>query len=273
MTLEDHVGDVLSKARNSAGISVEAAAAAAGLASRDYADWEASGQTSGRPNYSSLAPLLELSADKLQRIAEGWQPAAADVSRWHHLRQITTRGASFTVNCYLIWDDATHEAGLFDTGFQADPILELIQQNRLQLRHVFITHSHSDHVAALQDIRTRFSEARVHSSSNHAPASQRNRPGETVRLGGLAVSHRGTPGHAEDGVTYVVSNFPGAAPDVAVVGDAIFAGSMGGARQLAALAKQKIRDEILSLPGNTLICPGHGPLTTVAEEQSHNPFF
>ena len=39
------------------------------------------------------------------------------------------------------------------------------------------------------------------------------------------------------------------------------------------LARAKVRDEILTLPGDTLLCPGHGPLTTVAEEQSNNPFF
>jgi glyoxylase-like metal-dependent hydrolase (beta-lactamase superfamily II) len=58
-----------------------------------------------------------------------------------------------------------------------------------------------------------------------------------------------------------------------VVGDAIFAGSMGGARELADLAKRKIRDQIFSLPEESLICPGHGPVTTVGEEKEHNPFF
>jgi hydroxyacylglutathione hydrolase len=57
------------------------------------------------------------------------------------------------------------------------------------------------------------------------------------------------------------------------VGDAIFAGSMGGAPEHGALAKQKVRDQSLSLPADTLLCPGHGPLTTVAEEKASNPFF
>jgi glyoxylase-like metal-dependent hydrolase (beta-lactamase superfamily II) len=48
---------------------------------------------------------------------------------------------------------------------------------------------------------------------------------------------------------------------------------MGGAAQNGSLAKQKIREQILSLPADTLLCPGHGPLTTVAEEKAHNPFF
>jgi len=141
------------------------------------------------------------------------------------------------------------------------------------LQHIFITHSHYDHVEALGPIRSRFPHARVHSSSPHAPLNQRNRPEDFIGVGSLRISNRDTPGHAEDGVTYVVGNWPEDAPSVAVVGDAIFAGSMGKAGSAFELARRKVRDQILSLPGETLICPGHGPLTTVAEEQAHNPFF
>ena len=82
-----------------------------------------------------------------------------------------------------------------------------------------------------------------------------------------------TPGHASDGVTYVIDGLSGDFPRAAIVGDAIFAGSMGGAPTHFELAKAKISEIILSLPQPTLICPGHGPLTTLKEEQSHNPFF
>jgi glyoxylase-like metal-dependent hydrolase (beta-lactamase superfamily II) len=74
-------------------------------------------------------------------------------------------------------------------------------------------------------------------------------------------------------VTYLVGNWPGDTPPVAVVGDAIFAGSIGRGNQSWELARQKVREEILSLPAETLICPGHGPLTTVGEEKEYNPFF
>jgi len=74
-------------------------------------------------------------------------------------------------------------------------------------------------------------------------------------------------------VTYVIGTWPDDAPHVAIVGDALFAGSMGRATGQALLAKQRIRECILTLPPATLLCPGHGPLTTVAEERAHNPFF
>ncbi len=71
----------------------------------------------------------------------------------------------------------------------------------------------------------------------------------------------------------IVGNWQEDAPLIAFVGDAIFAGSMGNGNGAWDLARQKVREQILSLPAETLICPGHGPLTTVAEEKEHNPFF
>jgi glyoxylase-like metal-dependent hydrolase (beta-lactamase superfamily II) len=74
-------------------------------------------------------------------------------------------------------------------------------------------------------------------------------------------------------VTYNVGNFPEDAPGIAIVGDCIFAGSMGTGFQSTDLLKQSVREKIFSLPGDTLICPGHGPLTTIQEEKENNPFF
>jgi glyoxylase-like metal-dependent hydrolase (beta-lactamase superfamily II) len=122
-------------------------------------------------------------------------------------------------------------------------------------------------------IREAFPRAKVHSGSKNAPVDQRNRANDFIHLGSLRITNRDTPGHAEDGVTYIVGNWQEDAPHVAIVGDAIFAGSIGRGNQSWDLAKQKIREQILSLPPETLICPGHGPLTTVAEEKEHNPFF
>ncbi len=93
------------------------------------------------------------------------------------------------------------------------------------------------------------------------------------RLGSLRIKHRETPDHAEDDVTCLIGNCPADAPQVAVVGDALIAGSIGRGNQSWDLARQRVREQILTLPLDALLCPGHGPLTTVAEEQTPNPFF
>ena len=273
MNLEDHLGDIIRKARAMNNIPTGAAAQAAGLTELELAALQDTGIVTKRPNFAALAALLDLNAAKLEGIANGWLPPEQDLSGWHELRVFTTAGDGITVNCYLVWDEVTLDAALFDTGFDAKPILDCIAENRLQLRHVFITHSHHDHLAAVGAIRAAWPKVRLHSSSKSAPVDQRNKTAEIVHLGGLRVTYRETPGHAEDAVTYVVGNWQEDAPHVAVVGDAIFAGSMGRGNQSWELARQKVREQILTLPADTLLCPGHGPLTTVAEEKAHNPFF
>ena len=271
MNLEDHCGDVIRKAREISGITMTAAAKASGLTEEELTVLEETGQAAKRVDYVGLGMVLRVDGRKLGELAAGWRPASVDLAQWRELRMITTRTPDFSVNCYLVWDEVTREAALFDTGISAEPILELAQKEQLQMRHVFITHSHYDHVDALPALRQAFPKIKVHSGSRHAPVDQRNKVAEIIHLGGLRITHRETPGHAEDGVTYIVGNWQEDAPHVAIVGDTIFAGSMGNGNGFWDLARSKVREQILTLPENTLICPGHGPLTTVGDEKAHNP--
>lgn len=273
MTLEDHLGDIVRKARSMSGISASAAASVAGLTEAELSLLEDTGTFSKRPNYTALANAIGLNPAKLDRIAKGWLPSKRDLSAWRHLRAFTSADDGMTVNCFLVWDERSREAALFDSGFDGKAILDSLTAERLQLRHIFITHSHYDHVHALGDIRAAQPDASLHTSSKNAPGNQRNQPGDVISLGGLRISHRETPGHAADGVTYVIGGWPDNTAEVAIVGDAIFAGSMGRGNDSWDLARQKVREQILTLPAETLICPGHGPLTTVAEECANNPFF
>lgn len=273
MNLEDHVGDIIRKARIMSQVSAPNAAKAAGLTEAELAAVEDSGRVTGSPNFKALAEQIGLNGDKLKGVADGWLPPEKDLGMWRELRVITTTGNGMAVNCYLIWDEVSREAALFDTGWDASPILNEIASNQLQLRHLFITHTHEDHIAALGTIRERFPKIRLHSSTKGAPVDQRNRANDFIHLGSLRITNRDTPGHAEDGTTYIVGTWPEDAPHVAIVGDAIFAGSIGRGNQSWDLAKQKVRDQIFSLPPDTLICPGHGPLSTVGDEKAHNPFF
>ena len=273
MLLEDHVGDVLRKARLGRGVPLERAAAASRMRPEQLAEFEERGGPSNGIDFDAVGDLLNLDGEKLRRIAEGWLPAAHELSRWQCLRKIENDHGGMAVNCFLLWDRFSQEAALFDTAWVVRPIADLLNQFQLVLKHIFITHSHHDHVAALGELRKQAPDAAVHSNSSHAPRSQRLRKGECFSVGELNIAWRETPGHAMDGVTYVVDGFPGEAPPVAVVGDAIFAGSIGGALNRFELARQRVREEILTLPESALICPGHGPVTTVGEQRDCNPFF
>ena len=273
MNLEDSLGDILRKARVSNHVTPEAAAAAAELGVPEYEHLEETGVPPTGTRFDALGTLLTLSGSRLAGLAHGWRPAPVDLTLWQGLEIITTAGEGMTVNAYLAWDPATREAALFDTGFEAEPVEELLQRHALRLSHIFITHSHPDHVAALGPIRKRHPSARVHSGSSKVPPDQRVIPDAVVEVGTLRVANRATPGHAEDGVTFVITGWSGDPPAVAVVGDAIFAGSMGGARNELPLARARVREMVLSMANDTLLCPGHGPMTTVGQEKLHNPWF
>ena len=273
MSLEDHVGDILKKARFIRGITCQTAATLARVPEQEYVQVEESGILPPSLDLSSLCSQLALSSEKVRRIATGWLPGPIDLNQWRELRCITTSNGSLSVHCYVVWDEITREAAVFDTGLDAAPLFALLDSEQLQLRHLFITHTHYDHIECMESIRARVPLVRLHTSAKSAPPQHRNRANDFLHLGNLRITNRDTPGHAEDGVTYIVGNFPEDAPSVAVVGDAIFAGSIGSAKFDPQITIGKIRDQILSLPPDTLICPGHGPLTTVAQERGNNPFF
>jgi glyoxylase-like metal-dependent hydrolase (beta-lactamase superfamily II) len=273
MNLEDHAGDVVRKGRSMTNVSSSAAALAAGLSKDELAAFEEAGQAAKRVRFGSLGDAIGLNGTKLEKIANGWKPVEKDLSLWRELRCIATTAQTITVNSYLVWDEVSREAALFDTGWEAAPLFKYIEENQLTPRHLFITHAHDDHIAALGGIRERFPKLKLHSGSKNAPVDQRNRANDFIHLGSLRITNRPTPGHAEEGTSYVIGTWPEDAPHVVIVGDAIFAGSIGRGTQSWEIARQKVREQIFSLPAETLICPGHGPMTTVAEEKENNPFF
>lgn len=273
MNLEDHLGDVIRKGRKAANVSADVAANAAGLTEAELGALEESGKVAKKPNFAALANAIGLAPAKLESIANGWLPSQKDLSVWRELRVISTEDKGMAVNSYLVWDEVSRDAAIFDTGWTAEPVIKLVEENQLQVRHIFLTHSHEDHIAALAPLREKFPKAHLHTSAKSAPPQHRNKPNDFLQLGSLRITNRDTPGHAEDGVTYIIGTWPEDASHVAIVGDAIFAGSIGSGLISWDVAKQKVREQIFSLPPDTLICPGHGPLSTVGEEKANNPFF
>jgi hydroxyacylglutathione hydrolase len=273
MNLEDNLGDVVRKARKAGNITPEVAAKAAGISTEELAALESSGEAKPGLNFAGLAQATGLNAAKLERLAKGWTPQAHDLSRWREVRIISTERGGNTVNCVLVWDEVSREAALFDTGWDAAPIFQVLDSEKLELKHLFLTHSHEDHIAAMQSIRERFPKLLIHTDTKSAPPQHKNRRNDCIHLGSLRITNRETPGHADDGVIYLVGNFPDDAPHVAIIGDTIFAGSLASGFISWDVLKERVRSQIFTLPNDTLLCPGHGPVTTVAEEKENNPFF
>ena len=155
MPLEDHIGDICRKARIQNGTEMAAAAAAAGVDEALLHVFETDGPSAAKVNVGALAELLGLDVAKAERVANGWEPAAVDLSAWRELRVVTT-AEGFEVNSFMAWDPDTRAAVIFDTGWFADDLFVLADENELDVGHLFITHMHGDHVAALGDMRKRW---------------------------------------------------------------------------------------------------------------------
>lgn len=265
--LEDNAGDVVGKTQRGLAMPDRQLAEKSGLTAeqaRGLRDGKIDGEIARR-----VAPVLELNADALAKLAEGkWQPP--QLPELDGLAQFNTPFGDMTVNSYLVWDPDSRAAIAFDTGADCSEMLARAHTEKLEIKLILLTHSHEDHIADLARLKKE-TGAPVYISSREAIAgAEKFDEGKTFEAGALKIETLLTWGHSLGGMTFVVR---GLAQPIAIVGDAIFAGSMGGGAISFQAAWQNNHDKILTLPEETIICPGHGPLTTVAHEKRENPFF
>jgi glyoxylase-like metal-dependent hydrolase (beta-lactamase superfamily II) len=215
-----------------------------------------------------VAPVLGLKADALADLGnKAWTPSPISMDG---LAQFNTIYEDMTVNSYLVWDPASKQAVAFDTGSDASGMLALVTEKGLRISLILLTHTHGDHIFDLDRLTEKTGAPAFVSLHEPLEGVESFDAGREFSAGGLKIESRLTWGHSKGGITYVVS---GLSRPVAIVGDAIFAGSMGGGGVSYSDALHTNRAEILSLPDETILCPGHGPLTTVGEQKVHNPFF
>jgi hydroxyacylglutathione hydrolase len=264
--LEDNFTDIIGKAQRGLELSdgelaEKSGASIEGIRSLREGNFD-------RATIDQIAPVLQLNTQALVDLAENkWQPNEAAVPG---LAQFNTPYHDITVNAYLVWDPASKEAVAFDSGADCSELLEKAKSEGLTIEVVLLTHSHPDHVADLSRL-TKTTSAPVYLSEHEeAPNAQPIVEGEIFDVGGLTIESLFTSGHSPGGMTFFIR---GLDQPVAIVGDSLFAGSMGGGSVSYEDAIRNNLEKILTLPNDTILCPGHGPLTTVAEEKVHNAFF
>jgi len=266
ISLEDSWLDVLSKARVGHGLSDAGIAASSGLGITEVQNLMA-----GKlelDHLSTVASVLGLDPSKLKALASGeYLPAEISLNG---LWQFVTPFGEMMVNSYLISDPASKSAVAFDTGSDCDDLLGILDSERLDLKLILLTHSHGDHVLDLDRLVEKTGASAWIGEAEQLEGAHPFAAGHEFIVGSLKVQTRLTWGHSPGGITYVVSGLP---LPVALVGDAMFAGSIGGGRVSYTDALRTNREQILNLPESTVICPGHGPMTTVGEQVSANPFF
>lgn len=267
--IEDSFADVLNKAQRGWQVSDADLAERAGVTAEDLA--AVKGGKVLVAVIRRLARHLKLAPNPLESLAlKEWYPQAPVIPRGFAL--FNTDCGDMTVNSYLVWDPKTRVAAAFDTGASADGMLDFVAAERLAVHYVFLTHTHEDHVADLAKLASR-TGAQVWSHEREPvahPGARTFREGAYFHLGEVSIKTLLTSGHSPGLTTFLVA---GLGPSIAIVGDSLFAGSIGGSATAFAEQYENTSKKILTLPRDTVLAPGHGPLTTVGQEKIHNPFF
>jgi glyoxylase-like metal-dependent hydrolase (beta-lactamase superfamily II) len=192
-------------------------------------------------------------------------------------------------NCYIVADEKTHKALIVDPGGDAPVIARRIDELKLQVEGIVVTHGHFDHVEGLMELKKRFNVPVYGHPSDFplikglrtqgllfginvgdAPTPDRElADGTEIVFGGLTARILHTPGHSPGSVCVLVG-------DKLLSGDLLFAGSIGrtdlqGGNYNALI--EAVRAKVFTLPDETGVFPGHGPATTVGFEKRTNPFF
>ncbi len=199
-------------------------------------------------------------------------------------------------NCYLLWDDDTRETAIIDCGAfypeEQRAISDCIVQHDLKLTHLLNTHAHFDHLFGVQYIYDTYGvgvELGIGDKETYQHAAEQTKAflhvdyplhlppvarylsaGDEVQVGSITLQVIATPGHTPGGVCYYCAE-----EDVLFSGDSLFRHAIGrcdfpGGNQTSLVAS--LRQNVLTLPPQVKVLPGHGEMTTIAEEKQMNPY-
>ena len=197
----------------------------------------------------------------------------------------------FQQNCSVLWCEQTRAAAIVDPGGELDTLLEVVRAEDLTLTRILVTHGHLDHAAGVAELARRtgvpvegphaddafwIDQLPVQSRQYFGTAAEAFRPsrwlnqGDQVSVGELVLDVLHCPGHTPGHVVFF------SRPErLAIVGDALFAGSIGRSdfpRGNQADLVRSIRERLFPLGDAVRFVPGHGPMSTFGEERRSNPF-
>jgi hydroxyacylglutathione hydrolase len=193
-------------------------------------------------------------------------------------------------NCSVIGDEQTHEAMVIDPGDQIESILEILRQEKLELKQIVITHAHIDHVGGAMKLKAATGAPILMNQNDYALLKMLDmqaawvgmRPpgtvqvdeavsqGRVLKIGDISSNVMHTPGHTEGSICLY---FP--KEQKLIAGDTLFAGGIGRTDLPGGSTEKILRSlhtQVLALPDETEVIPGHGAGTTIGQERETNPF-
>src|SRR5215469_13957443 len=193
-------------------------------------------------------------------------------------------------NCSVVGDEQSHEAMVIDPGDQIEEILSILRQATLTLKYIVVTHAHIDHIGGAMKLKAATGAPILLNQNDLAllkmldmqagwlgmpppepvKVDESLNEGQKLQIGNISSQVIQTPGHTEVSICLLFSS-----EKKLIAGDTLFAGSIGRTDLPGGSFDKIIRslhEKILTLPDETVVVPGHGPLTTIAEERNSNPF-
>jgi hydroxyacylglutathione hydrolase len=200
----------------------------------------------------------------------------------------------FMKNGFVLADEATRDGVLIDPGDDVEELLEVVAAQRVDVRYILLTHAHLDHITGVRRAREALGVPVILHEDDRPlydaiveqgiafgfrldpqpPPDRYFQPGEVFRFGRYEIRWHHTPGHSPGGVCLEVTG-PGSPGKTLIVGDSLFAGSIGrtdlpGGHHPTLIAS--IKNVLFPLGDDAIVHPGHGPSTTIGEERRSNPF-
>ena len=271
---EDDYNDILKKALFGLGISEADAATRTGIPPAVLHALLAGEPKPGQTALEQLAKLLELSPENLVRLAlNPGQPRAIVLP--DKITLLENPGGK-SANSYLVRDPGSMTSFVIDPGGDPDQAMKAATEGGYKFTAMFLTHGHADHTGGAAKI----------SASLGIPALALDSETGRIQGGVRATFIKNGYGLRTKSFTLRFLHAPGHTPGHGIIaaegmgvvftGDALFARSVGYACAAGEAYKSQlllVRESILELPWDTILCPGHGPLTTVTDEKTLNPFF
>ncbi|HLE75259.1 MAG TPA: MBL fold metallo-hydrolase [Candidatus Bathyarchaeia archaeon] len=183
-------------------------------------------------------------------------------------RQVQQHGDNFS---YIMADDATREAAVVDSSFNAGEIIRVLKTENLKLKYVINTHDHSDHTAGNEELLSMFSAKTVAYKLSRINADVAVDDGDSIRLGNVPIKVIHTPGHTPDSICLLVDN------KKLLTGDTLFVGECGRTDLLGGNSRSmydSLFNKLLKLDDDVEVYPGHDygakPHSTIGEERRTN---